>query len=247
MFKNKETAQRIEHKAKEFKLAIEKYQKLSLYMNFEWLIAIIIISLQGFTLVNLIQSYQHPGLFVLIFCFIIAYLATDFFNGLIHMMMDNNTQYTSVVGPFIAAFHLHHSKLKYTEKHPLIIYFNESGHKIWLAFYLVFLCLIQLKLHLNTELNLILTLFGILSSWAELSHFWCHNSSNSKIIIFLQKYYVLLSMKHHRLHHCQDNINYAFLNGLSDPLLNLIARFYYKGYKNNSDKHVDAYVKGLIH
>lgn len=36
----------------------------------------------------------------------------------------------------------------------------------------------------------------------------------------------------------------AFLNGLTDPLINLIARKIYKGYKNTTDLHFAKYVEG---
>ena len=51
-------------------------------------------------------------------------------------------------------------------------------------------------------------------------------------------------MEHHKHHHLSDNINYAFLNGITDPILNKIALYLYNGYKNNADLHVLAY-RGL--
>jgi hypothetical protein len=173
-----------------------------------------------------------------------AYIATDFINGLVHMFMDNNTHYTSCFGPLIADFHLHHYKLSYQQKHPIKIYFTESGYKVWLAFYLLLLVCLQHARILPCNLELVLVAFGILSSVAELSHYWCHQpTTNHRVIRFLQKYHLLLSLKHHRLHHVHDNTHYAFLNGISNPLLNIIARKYFKGYKNYSDQYVRAYFK----
>ena len=80
-----------------------------------------------------------------------------------------------------------------------------------------------INLVLDANLNLGLVSFGILSSVAELSHYWCDSAKTNAFISFLQKYRILLSLKHHRHHHIQDNRNYAFLNGASDPLLNIIA------------------------
>jgi hypothetical protein len=141
---------------------------------------------------------------------------------------------------------MHHFKISYTGKHPLKIYFVESGHKFWLGIYLGFLIYAQKFMLINANLNLGLVAFGIFSSLAEVSHYWCHNSQKtSALVSFLQKRGVLLSLKHHRIHHIHDNRNYAFLNGISDPLLNVIARTFYNGYKNYSDKHVAAYIKTL--
>ena len=52
---------------------------------------------------------------------------------------------------------------------------------------------------------------------------------------------ILLSKKHHMKHHLKDNTNYAFLNGMTDFSINIIAKHLYNGYKNNSDLHVLAY------
>jgi hypothetical protein len=231
----------IEVKVTQFARAISKYNTISKYMAFENLLGVVIVTLQVLSLLTLIQNYHGYGVFGFMATLFLAYLATDFFNGLTHMIIDNTTQYTSMVGPFIAAFHMHHYKLVYTKKHPLHIYFTESGHKFWLVFYLILLTVVQHTVTLNALLNLGLVAFGIFSSVAELSHYWCHSAKTNALISFLQKHHILLNLKHHRLHHINDNINYAFLNGVSDPLLNVIARHCCKGYKNRSDKHVALY------
>lgn len=233
-----------DNKVNEFSSAIDKYHAFSLYVKFENCLAVIIVAFQVLSVIHLIKTYHYQGGLLFITSLCIAYLATDFFNGLVHMIVDNNTNYTSIAGPFIAAFHIHHLKVKYTPKHPLNIYFTESGHKFWLVIYLALLIYSQKYITLNPNLNVGLVLFGILSSIAEVSHYWCHNPpKNNSCILFLQKYRILLSLKHHRAHHIGDNINYAFLNGVSDPVLNIIARHFYKGYKNHSDQHVKRYFK----
>jgi hypothetical protein len=233
-------------KVNEFTSAITKYNAISAYTEFERILAIIVVVLQVLSIKNLVQTFQFQGLVSIIIVLILCYLATDFFNGLVHMIVDNNTNYSSLVGPFIAAFHMHHYKMRYQEKHALKIYFTESGHKFWLVVYLILLTTGQNVISISPNFNLGLVAFGTLSSFAEVSHFWCHNATKShKIIAFLQRHRVLLSLNHHRLHHVQDNTHYAFLNGVSDPLLNIIASKCYKGYKNHSDKHVATYIQRL--
>lgn len=231
----------------QYKMAIEKYNDIAWYTRVELLASVVIVTLQTFSIIKLFQySHSIHSIFLFIITIVIAYIATDFINGFIHMIMDNNTNYTSFVGPYIAAFHLHHAKIIYKNKHPLKIYFYESGHKFWLFFYLIILFILQCIIHLNFYLNLFLVTIGLLSSIAELSHFWCHNGAHhNRLILFLQKYHLLLSMSHHRFHHCNDNQHYAFLNGMSDCFLNIIARYFYRGYKNNADKHVREYQQHL--
>lgn len=88
-----------------------------------------------------------------------------------------------------------------------------------------------------------LVYFGILSSIAEVSHYLCH-TSDSKVAKFLARIGLLLSREHHNHHHHSDNMNYAFLNGMTDPLLNLIARVFFTGYKTTTDKHFAKHSSG---
>ena len=234
------TVDQFETKVAEFQVAMQIYQTHLFYKNIGFIVSVLIISLQ---MVTVIQVYQACFLIqpvILLLCFVVAYLLTDLINGLIHMYMDNNTHYSSIVGPFIASFHLHHLSPRYGERHPLKIYFYESGTKFWLAIYLCLLVVAQVLFALPFYIHFSLVCVGILSSVAELSHFWCHNSKN-RVIQFLQKNKILLSRKHHLIHHLSDNKNYAFLNGLTDPLINIISRYLYMGYKNNSDQHAKAY------
>lgn len=234
----------MEHAAKiiEFSKAMEKYNKYFFYNKSGILVSIVIVVLQAITLINLFQSFYMVRVLDLMLVFISAYIVTDFISGLVHMYMDNNTNYTSPVGPLIAAFHLHHKTPQYKDRNPVKVYFYESGTKVWLAVYLVVLLCCQINMNLPFGINFFLVAFGILSSFAEVSHYWCHNSKKDQIIInTLQKYRILLAKQHHAYHHHSDNMNYAFLNGITNPIVNKIANCLYEGYKNNSDRHVMAY------
>lgn len=231
-------------KIAQFSTAIELYKNNPWYSRFELLVSCSIVFFQMLSLYYLIHAYDGNSTFLIIGAFILSYLITDFINGIIHMYMDNNTQYSSIAGPFIAAFHLHHAKPKYTHQHPLKVYFFESGTKFWLLGYLFVLLCLQHTVSLPYGLNCCLIFTGILSSVAEVSHYWSHNASkDNKVIYMLQKYHLLLSKKHHINHHRFDNTHYAFLNGITDPLINIISRYYYDGYKDNADNHIAAYLK----
>src|SRR3990167_465873 len=160
------------NKIKDYEAAIEKYKNISWYTRIEIFFSIVVMTLQIVTIVTLFHQYNATSFIAIIFTLLISYFFTDFINGLVHMIVDNNQSYSSIVGPFVAAFHLHHVKLTYQNKHPLKIYFYESGHKIWLVFYLIMISTLQLLTHLNFCLNLCLVGIGVLSSIAELSHFW---------------------------------------------------------------------------
>jgi len=171
---------------------------------------------------------------------IAAYLIADFVNGLVHLFMDNNDRYESWAGPLIANFHLHHKTPLYRKHNLLLVYFTESGSKIWLVVYLGAVLLLSASTSLDPLVLYTLIYVGILSSVAEVSHYLCHTSTSS-LASFLANCGLLLSKRHHAKHHLQDNRSYAFLNGATDPLLDLIASKWYGGYKQKTDLHYARY------
>lgn len=229
-------------KQQDYEVAITKYNTNPWYTRIEFFSSIIIVALQCITAANLFFYHVPIHLLAFAMMLIITYFLTDFINGIVHMVVDNSAHYTSVIGPFVAAFNLHHTRLTYKSKHVIKIYFEESGHKLWLVFYLIILFTMQCSISINFYINVGLVALGIFSSFAELSHFWCHHASQSHPLIrVLQQYRLLLCVHHHKIHHRDDNVNYAFLNGWSDPILNVIARYCCAGYKNRSDQYVMRY------
>lgn len=221
---------------------MDTYHAHKFYQKTGLVVSMLVIGLQIITCIHAISALQGIHLFTLIIPFLFAYILADFISGLIHMIMDNNSHYTSILGPFIAAFHLHHIKPKYSNKHALKVYFYESGTKFWLVAYLVILMILQHTIDLSPQFNFGLVSFGILSSFAEVSHFWCHRTGKQpSLILLLQKSKILLSQSHHRIHHTVDNKHYAFLNGITNPFLNLISKWLFDGYKNHVDQHAKAY------
>ena len=217
---------------------MELYNSGSRYKVFGGAVSIVNVSLQLYLLYRIWP--QSIGIAWHLFALLAAYPITDFVNGLVHMYMDNNDRYNSTAGPLIANFHMHHKIPQYKKHNLLVVYFMESGSKIWLAVYLLALLLMVGVPHLNPVVLHILVYIGILSSFAEVSHYLCH-SSISTLAGLLGGCGLFLSKRHHARLHLQDNSNYAFLIGLSDPLINIIAAKYYKGYKQNTDLHFAYY------
>ena len=225
-------------KQQQFNAAMARYNTSKGYLVFGRLVAIANIVLQTGLLYLAAQS--SIGWVWQLGALVAAYLIADFVNGLVHWYMDSQDQYESVVGPLIANFHLHHKLPRYQDQSLLWVYFNESGSKVWLVFYLGAVMVGYYADIFPPMLMYILAYVGILSSVAEVSHYLCHNSSSSGVK-FLARMGLLLSKRHHAQHHLQDNVNYAFLNGLTDPLINWLARSYGSGYKNGTDQHYARY------
>lgn len=228
-------------KQEEFNIAMELYQSKIRYRIFGILVSSMNVSLQFYLLFRIWPQSIGAGWQLL--SLLTAYLLADFINGLVHMFMDNNDSYDSPAGPLIANFHLHHKLPLYKKNSLPIVYFNETGSKIWLVAYLLLVFLIQYRFELYPSVSYTLVYIGILSSVAEVSHYLCHTST-SPLAGLLGKAGLLLSKRHHARHHLQDNSNYAFLNGFTDPLLNRIAAACCKGYKQNTDLHYASYSGG---
>jgi hypothetical protein len=224
-------------KQRQFNVAIQLYNNRPIYKRFGLLVSIANVSLQVFLLCSLLPL--SIGIFGQITAFLVAYIVTDFINGLVHMYMDNNDRYTSIDGPLIANFHLHHMVPQYTKRPLIVVYFMESGSKVWLVPYLLLVALLGL-FPIHSVLYYILVYTGILSSVAEVSHYLCH-SSTAMFPRLLAGCGLLLSKRRHARHHLEDNCNYTFLNGVTDPLVNAIAAKTCGGYKQRSDLHFVSY------
>jgi hypothetical protein len=52
---------------------------------------------------------------------------------------------------------------------------------------------------------------------------------------------VLLPKREHARHHLEDNVSYTFLNSVTNPLVDFIAKMFFTGYKNKTDLHYAKY------
>lgn len=228
----------LEARQRQFNAAMERYERDAIYPAIGKAVSIANVSLQLWLVTLAWPGAIGPAGQLLAFG--VAWVLADFVNGLVHVFMDGNEAYESPVGPLIAAFHLHHRTPLYKRKPVLLVWFDESGSKLWLVGYLLAAALAIRAGAVPPLAAWILVHFGLLSSAAEVSHYCCH-TLDSRPVRFLRSVGLLLSKRHHARHHREDNVNYAFLNGISDPLLNVIARRWGRGYKRTTDLHYGRY------
>lgn len=228
----------LELKQEQFNRAMALYEGKIRYRMLGIGVSIANIVLQIYTLVSVLRL--SIGFAWQIAAFFAAYLIADFVNGLVHLYMDHNDDYESWVGPLVANFHLHHRTPRYQDSNVFVIYFVETGSKVWMVFYLAVVALLTHLPGVNPVLLYTLVYIGILSSIAEISHYLAHNSM-SGVTMFLARIRLLLPKRLHAAHHLQDNVSYTFLNGLTDPLVNQIARKFFTGYKHHTDLHYATY------
>jgi len=229
---------RLKLKRAQFNAAMRLYEGRRRYKVFGKLVAAANVSLQAFLLYRASAHSLGPAGHLLVFA--LACLAADFVNGLVHMHTDCMDDYESLGGPLIANFHLHHKRPRYQD-HPLpFVYFNESGSKVWLVPVLAAAALLTYAPGFGAGAAWGLAWFGVLSSAAEVSHYLAHNSS-SRWVLLLGRARLLLDKRLHARHHLEDNVSYTFLNALTDPLADLVAKRFYPGYKRGTDLHYADY------
>lgn len=227
-----------DEKQLQFVDAMQRYEGGSAYLFINKVVAWLNISLQFFLVILAVRLDVSIGWHI--FAVVVAFILADLVSGLVHLYMDHNDHYASVVGPFIAAFHLHHDTPRYTDRGLIHVYVDESGSKQWLVVFLIVFTFLFLFTATPPLLLCIGAYFAIFSSLSELSHYLCHNSS-AKAVRLLQRMWILLPKKHHMQHHRVDNMNYAFLNGMTDPLINWIASHFFSGYRSGTELHTALY------
>lgn len=226
-------------KQRQFNAAMARYTAGQGYQLFGGAVALANVSLQAWLLWRLRLHPIDSGTQLLVL--LAAWLVADFLNGLVHLYMDNNDRYEGWTGPLVANFHLHHKTPLYARRPLPLVYFMESGSKVWLVPCLALTALLEGTIASAPALFHLLVYVGVLSSVAEVAHYLCHTST-APLAIFLGNCRILLDKRHHSIHHLQDNRHYAFLNGVTDPLINRIAARWGRGYKEHTDRHYATYL-----
>ena len=223
----------IDERQAEFRSAMDRFLASSLYDN-SGVFSVLIVGLQLMAVGCLLEAPLDAASHVAVF--VAAYCLTDLWNGLLHLVLDNVTGYRTPVGPFIANFQLHHERSGYRRAHPLRVYFNETGDKKWLLPFLVAALCME-----PGHLKSLFLEVAILSSVAEVAHYWSHAAQVGPVVGRMQRLGLLISPAEHRLHHTRDNTQYAFFTGWSNPVLNRVAEAFAPGYEDRTDRYAESY------
>lgn len=219
---------------------MERYERQLVFRFFPKLTSFVNVGCQLALVWLLMGSQLSPAMHLAIAG--VAFVLADFVGGWVHLHMDNGDDYSSATGPFYAAFHLHHRTPKYRKRTLIQVYYEEAGSKLWLA---VVACSSVVSVGfgwVRPWQGFFLLYFAVFSCVAEVSHYLCHTPNGTFAVKLLTRCRILLSSRQHARHHRNDNVQYAFLNGMTDPLLDWIAKRYYAGYKSTTDLHYARYV-----
>ncbi len=230
----------VSEKQRQYNAAMEKYDKIPVYV---WIGRVVsFVNVGGQAVLGVLVFHISIGFVRQVLAFATAFILADFVNGLVHMYMDNADDYLSPVGPLIAAFHLHHRTPAYKIKPLAAVYYHESGSKIWLAFFEIAAVAAVWFGGVAGVAEWGIFYFSVLSSVAEVSHYLCHVPNANAFERFLGRVGILMNNRYHvSQHHLKDNINYTFLNAMTNPLVDAIAKKYYTGYRTTTDTHYAFY------
>lgn len=136
---------------------------------------------------------------------VLGYLLADFMSGLIHFLGDNfGTVRTPIFGPtFIFPFRQHHIDPEDITHHGFI---ETNGHNCIVSLpvmmamhYLLFstaIVSVAVSIAFSTGFFLILGVFA-----TNQFHKWAHTAYPPAVVVLLQKCRLILSPKHHKIHH----------------------------------------------
>ena len=153
---------------------------------------------------------------------VLAYLAADFISGFVHFLADNfGSSEMPVLGPgFIGAFREHHVDPKGITRHDFI---DTNGNNSLVS--LPFMLLVWLVVPIETTVGgyffgaffLLLCLAVFLTNQF---HKWAHTEDPPSFAVWLQRHGLILSKKHHDIHHASPyDTYYCITVGFWNPLL----------------------------
>lgn len=223
----------VKERQREFNRAMERFGNSRVYDNGPFFSAAIVL-LQVYAVFHIVRA--PVGLLAHVATFVAALYMTDLWNGFLHLVLDNATGYRSAVGPFVANFQMHHRYSGYGRAHPARVYWVETGDKKWLLPFLVLVLWME-----PGPIQLVLLEIGVLSSVAEVAHYWSHATDPDPFVRRLQRIGLLIEPAEHRIHHERDNTHYAFFTGWANPVLNRLASAVAPGYENRTDRYAESY------
>mgnify|MGYP003952126773 CR=1 FL=1 len=204
-------------------------QSLSWFRTLEVLFVVLAIPMG---IVPYILLYDVLGLENFALCFLVtfflSYFFADIFSGCVHWFADHfGDEHTPIIGKnFILPFRVHHEDPKLMTK---ISLWENLGSSCMLSFSLQSLMILYLLNFQTSILISVIFLFlnslFIFTSLSNLFHRWAHFEASelSSVILFLQKYHIILNPKSHDIHHNEPfDQSFCVTNNWANPLLNKI-------------------------
>ena len=157
-------------------------------------------------------DYSTPNILYIIFIFYMA----DLISGMLHIFLDNYKGDNPYILPHAKGFMHHHEDPREFTTRPISLVLTETS--IGVILFNIINCYF---------IDMYFLLFTFLVHIVQLSHYQAHcinhntlSPNISKILKYLQRYYLILPTKVHSKHHETFDNNFCILNGWANPLLN---------------------------
>jgi ubiquitin-conjugating enzyme E2 variant len=160
----------------------------------------------------------------------VAWVVADLVSGLVHWFADTyGTDETPLFGPWlIRPFRQHHSYPRDICTHGLVLTIGNSC-TLAVPFQAGLLYLLTTDEEVSGTqafLSIGFNFFAAAMVTTNVLHKWAHAERTNRVVAFLQKLRLVLTIHHHELHHTQPfDSNYCITNGWLNPLLERIKFF----------------------
>ena len=193
-------------------------------INFIFFLLLLILPFSTLTI------YLTKGLMFINILFIVVWLYTDFFSGILHIVFDNEnvnipyfTSLNIIIKNIAHDFQYHHKKVTYAKTiNEIYEFILEIKYLIITTFMIPFFLFgNSLEYFELFYVSQMLLAFGVL---LQLSHRNSHMPTNlkSSLFIILEKTGIIMSKEYHHQHHTTYDRNFPILSGKTSPLVNYL-------------------------
>ena len=158
----------------------------------------------------------------------LAYLVADFISGLVHFLCDNlGDENTPIVGQsFIKPFREHHDNPTEMVNHDFIETNGNTFLTCFIGLFITFWIVLGQEGSGWLFFSNFMLMLGIFISLTNQFHKWAHQREVPGWVGVLQKTGIILSPRHHGIHHRPPYEKYyCITSGILNPLLNRINFF----------------------
>lgn len=172
-----------------------------------------------------VLNYDGVDIFQFFVSISIGYVGADFVSGVVHWFADTwGTLKWPIIGnSFIRSFREHHVDPLAITRHDFV---EANGASAIAALPVLLACLYTSHNGIGNYVFVAslmwLCIFSVATSQF---HKWSHQKCPTPAVRFLQNYRIILSPKHHDIHHLDLDRHYCMTTGWLNPILNKVGFF----------------------
>lgn len=163
------------------------------------------------------------------FLFVLGWLLGDFISGLVHWFFDTyGTENTPIFGQsYVRPFRRHHTHPHEITEHNFFVTIGNTCIAADLVLGItLYSNIVEQKTLFGSIADLVVSVMAIATVLTNQFHKWAHEKSPRKVVQWLMKYNLTLTVKKHQKHHTAPfRSDYCITGGWLNPMLNKIKFF----------------------